>query len=245
MTKLNGLGQQLLVDGFNISGDVGAWSSGCPHGVYDVTGLDKFANERILGRKDGRLALNAFFNPSAGAVHDVLSTVPTTDRQASLLVGSTLGAPAASILAKQITYDGDRPADGSMGFNTELLSNGFPLEWGIQLTAGTDDLTAAAAGTGVDTLASASFGLQAYLHVTAFTGTSATVTIQDNTADVPGTYTDVTGAAFAAATAVGAQRIQTSRTQTVRRWVRFNVTGVFSALTLAVVVVKNEASAVF
>lgn len=245
MSKQSGIGDQLVVGGFMISNDIGAMQIGSPHGVFDVTGIDKGAPERILGRKDGRMAGTAWFNPTADRSHDVLSPVPTTDVDLSYLHTTILGGPAASLRAKQVSYGMDRPADGSLSCPFEALANGFPTEWGRQLTAGDDTLSAAGAGLGIDTAASASFGLQAYLHVLAFTGTSATITIQDNTADVPGTYTDVTGAAFTAVSAVGTQRIQTSRTQTVRQWVRFNVTGTFSVLTIVINMVKNLGTTTF
>lgn len=245
MTKQNGLGDQLLVGGVNLSNDIGAVEISCPHGVFISTGLDKLAVERLLARKDGRIAVDAYFNPSAGASHDTLNNLPSTDVQTAFLHTTTRGKPAVELLAKQANYDGTRGADGQLGFKAEFLGNGFPTEWGNQLTAGSDVLTGAAAGPGVDFTAATAFGLQAYLHVLAFTGTSATVTIQDNTADVAGTYADVTGAGFAAASAIGAQRIQTSRTQAVRRWVRYNVTGTFSALTLAVIIAKNDTTVNF
>lgn len=245
MTKQAALGAQLLVAGINVSNDIREVSMGSPHGVFPSTGIDKGAMERMLGRKDGRIAVTTFFNPAAGRAHDVFSALPRTDVIGTFQHAQAVGSAAASLQAKQLNHDGDRPADGQLFFAVEMLANGFPLEWGNNLTAGSDVLTGAAAGTGFDTAASASFGLQAYLHVLAFTGTSATVTIQDNTTDTPGTYADVTGAGFVAATAVGAQRIQTSRTQTVRRWIRYNVTGTFSALTLAVLVTKNEGTVNF
>lgn len=244
MAKQSGLGDQLVIAGTNVSNDIQSADISSPHGTFDVTGIDVTAHERILGRKDGRIAVSAFWNPASGRVHDILSALPTTDTAVQYQKGVVRGGPVANLVAKQINYDAARGADGQLMFNAEALGQGYPTEWGNQLTAGADLLGAAGAGAGVDFGAATNFGLQAYLHVLLFTGTSATVTLQDFTADTPASYTDITGAGFAAASAVGWQRIQTSRTQTVRRWVRYNVTGTFSALVIAVAVVKNELAGV-
>lgn len=44
-----------------------------PYGVQDVTGIDKFAHERLLLLADFSGTLNSVFNPSANRVHDVMS----------------------------------------------------------------------------------------------------------------------------------------------------------------------------
>ena len=78
------------------------------------------------------------------------------------------------------------------------------------------------------------------MQVTAFSGTSVTVTIQhsdDNAAGDP--YAAVTGGAFTAVTAVGTQRVQTARNASVKRWLRINLAGTFTTVSLLVMVAKN------
>jgi hypothetical protein len=92
------------------------------------------------------------------------------------------------------------------------------------------------------------FGLQAYLHVFAVVGTSVTVKLQESSDNSGDAYADVTGGGFTAVTAVagtGSQRIQTSRTQTIERYLRVVTTGTFSSATFAVAVVRNDTSVVF
>lgn len=86
---------------------------------------------------------------------------------------------------------------------------------------------------GTVTKTSTNFGLSAYLQVLAVTGTSVTVKLQDCEKS-GGTYADITGAAFTAATALGTERIQTTATRTVRRWVKVTTTGTFNPATFAV-----------
>jgi len=241
MAKQGGMGDQLYVDGFDISGDIGSLSS-IRGGMttLDVTGIDKSGMERIGGIRDGSMSFTSFMNDSTGQAHLRLRPLPRPDILVSYLRGTGIGSPIASLAAKQLNYDGTRGSDGSLTFVTDAQSNGFGLEWGQQLTAGKrTDTTATSPATGLDTLASASFGLQAYLHVFAFTGTSVTVTLQDS-ADNSSFAAIGGGVSFVAASAVGAQRIATVNTQTVRRYVRAITTGTFSNAVFTVQLTKNE-----
>lgn len=85
------------------------------------------------------------------------------------------------------------------------------------------------------------YGAQAYLQVTAFTGTDVTVKVQDSADGT--TYADVTGLAFAQTTAAHtAQRIATANNATIRRyWRAVTITsGGFTSATFAVAVVRNQ-----
>lgn len=248
--KTGGLGDALYIAGFNASGDIqqlGAIGGG--PALLDVTGIDKSAHERIGGLRDGRFEMTTFFNHVAvtGGTHEKLAALPRTDVILTYCRGTTLGNPAASIVAKQIGYDPTRGNDGSLTFGVSAQANGYGIEWGRQLTAGVRTDTAATNGTGVDTTASASFGGQAYLQVFSFTGTDATVKIQDSADN--STFADVTSFAFTQVTAAPfSQRIALSNTATIRRYVRAVTvtTGGFTSLSFAVNLIKNEiASVVF
>jgi hypothetical protein len=244
MAKSSGLGANCYVGGFDLSGDVGSLQNiSTPRAVQDVTGINKSAMERIYLTRDGAMAYSTFFNPSAAQSHPVLSALPTTDQPVTYVHRPTIGQPAASMVGKQINYDGTRNTDGSLGFTIQAQANGYGLEWGRMLTAGVAETTTAGALAGLDYgvgVGQTLFGLQAYLHVFAFTGTSATAAVQDS-ADGSTDWQNVTDGVFAAATAVSSQRIQTDRDETVRRHLRVNVTGTFTVFDYSVVVIKNTA----
>jgi hypothetical protein len=250
VAKQSGLGDGLLVAGYDLSGDIGSLSRiGGGPAALDVTGINKSGFERIGGVRDGGFAFQAWFNDAAGQAHPRLSTLPTTDVIATYLRGTTLGNPAAAVVAKQINYDGTRGQDGSFTFAVEALANAYGLEWGRQLTAGLRTDTAATNGTSVD-LGSASpgaFGLQAYLHVTSFAGTDATITIQESSDNGADAYAAVVGGAFTQVT-VGptSQRIATAAIN-VERYLRIatSTTGGFSSLVFEVMAVRNDTSVVF
>lgn len=241
MPKSSGLGARCFVGASDLSGDVGSLQNiSTPRAVQDVTGIDKDAMERIYLTRDGAISYSVFYNPAIDGSHPVLSALPTSDQPVTYAHRAAIGAPAAAMVGKQINYDGTRNADGSLGFTVNSQANGYGLEWGRMLTAGIAETTAAGAQAGLDygvSPGSTAFGLQAYLHVFAFTGTSATVTIQDAADGVA--WLDLADGAFAAATAPGSQRLQTARDATVRRHLRVNVTGTFTVFNFAVVVVKN------
>ncbi len=239
MAKQSGMGDRLFVSGYDLSGDIGSLSS--IHGgmaLGDVTDITRSAFERIGLLRDGGIAFSSFMNDSAGAGHTRLKTLPTADVLVSYCRGTSIGSPAASMLAKQIDYNGTRADDGMLTYETSAQANGFGLEWGQLLTAGIRTDTTATNGASLDTAASASFGAQAYLQVFSVTGTSVTVTIEDSAND--STFAAVAGFAFTAATTAGTQRIAIANTATVRRYVRAVTTGTFSNAQFAVQLVKNE-----
>jgi hypothetical protein len=249
MAKRTGLGQRFFLDGYDLSGDVGSLDSvSTTINPLVTTGINKEAFERIAGLRDGQLSFMAFFNPASLMSHDRLSNLPSTPVAAMYLTGTTIGNPAAMITGPQVSYDGNRSDDGSFTFKTAIMGDKFALEWGRLLTAGRSTLSSAGAITSYDygaAIGTTNFGFTAYLQVFAFTGTSATVAIQSSTDNGAGdAFANVTGGAFAAASAVGTQRIITSTTQAVERYLRVNVTGTFSALDFAVVLIRNETTPV-
>jgi hypothetical protein len=252
MPKVSGLGDNFYLDGYDLSGDTSALGSlATPINPIEVTGIDKSAIERLAGLRDGNMEWVSYFNPAALQAHAALSPLPTTDRIASYFHNPAIGSPAFSMIGKQVGYDPTRADDGALTFAVTASSNAYAAEWGQQLTAGKVVITGAGAQASIDgnnygTSGTTNFGLQAYLHVFAFTGTSATVTIQSSTDDGAGdAFTNVTGAAFTAATGRTFERIQTGRTQAVERYLRASVAGTFSSFTFAVMVVRNSAAEPF
>ncbi len=243
MAKQSGLGDRLYVNGFDVSGDIGSLSRiAGGQTLLDVTDITQSAFDRIGGIRDGGLTFSAFMNDSANRAHSRFRTLPTADVLVSYLRGTGIGSPIASCAAKQIGYNGTRGQAGDLTYEIDVQANAFGLEWGQQLTAGIrTDTTATSPATGLDTTASLSFGLQAYLQVFALTGTSVTVTLQDSADNI--SFLPIGGGvSFAAASVAGAQRIATVNTQTVRRYVRAITTGTFTNAQFTVQLTKNESA---
>ena len=243
MAKTSGLGDNCYVGGYDLSGDIGSLGkiSGSV-ATIDVTGINKSAYERIGGLRDGGIDFDAYWNTSAAQAHAVLSALPTTDVHLMYCRGTTLGNPAAAMIAKQVDYAPTRTSAGELTAKVSAVSNAYGLEWGELLTGGLRTDTAATNGSSIDGTASTSFGWQAYLQSTALTGTSCTVTIQDSADNAA--WSNVTGGAFTAFTGPGAQRLASATNATLRRYVRAITTGTFSSATFACVIVRNQAAQV-
>lgn len=251
MAKQSGLGDNLYVAGYDLSGDIQALSRvGGGPATQDVTGIDKSAHERIGLVRDGAIEYTGFFNDATDRLHERASALPTTDQIVTYCRGTTLGNPAACLVSKQLNYDGTRADSGELTFAVSTQANGFGLEWGRQVTAGKRTDSAATNGSSVDFgTGSTSFGLQAYLHVFSFTGTDVTIKLQESSDDgAVDTFADVTGGAFTqVTTGPTAERIATSGSQTVERYLRVVTvtTGGFSNLVFAVIVNRNATSTSF
>lgn len=239
MAKQSGLGDNLYVGGYDLSGDINSFGRiGGGPAALEVTAIDKSGMERLGGLRDGGINFTTYFDPASNMSHDRLGNLPTTDVQLHYCRSTLLGAPGAAIIAKQINYNGNRATNGAFTFQVETQGNAYGLEWGRQLTAGKRTDSTATNGASIDTTASAAFGAQAYLQVLAFTGTSVTVTIQDSADD--SSFANVTGLAFTAATGITTERLATANTATIRRYLRAITTGTFSNAVFSVIVVKNE-----
>jgi hypothetical protein len=137
VSKQTGLGDNLLVSGYDISGDtqsIGSLST--PIATIDLTGIDKEAMERGFGIADAQGEFTSFFNDADDAEHEVLKTLPRTNGHLMYLRGTGPGRSAFAVQGKRIDYAGTRGDDGSFTFNVSFNSDGFVADWGYQLTDG-------------------------------------------------------------------------------------------------------------
>lgn len=238
MTKASGIGHNLYVAQYDLTGDTGSVQTiAGPRGTTVVTGLASAGVERILTHRDGEITFTSFWNIATDQVHTALSGLVTTDRlvtYAGLTSGGTVGDPAASLNAKQINYDPTRGQDGSLVETTQFLGNaGNGLEWGQLLTTGKQTYaTGTVNGASIDLGAvSTLFGSSAYLHVFSIGSGTSTFTVTDSADNITFGTTLHT---FTAVTTATSERLQGSTSGTVRRYVRLEKTGVSTA-TVAVV----------
>lgn len=248
MAKKSGLGSALFVHGYDLSDDGQSIAQcGCPRATQDMTGLRKRGMQRKELLRDGVFNWVGFWNADVGAANDVLAnpTLPDTDQIVTWCpVGELIGNPALCQTSLVLDYAPTRAQSGELTIAVNSTANGFGQEWCDLLTAGARVDGGATNGASLDTAASVSFGLQAYLHVLEFTGTSAAIAVQDSADNV--SFANLTGGSFVSVTAApGAQRIQTGRTQTVRRYLRVATTGVFTNLKFLVAVQKNVITTAF
>lgn len=251
MGKATGLGDALYVAGRDLSGDTQALGAiGGGPAALDVTGINKSAYERIGGLRDGRIEWTSFFNDATGAAHPTLKTLPTSDVQILYCRGTTLGNPAAGMVAKQVNYDGSRGADGMFTFALQAQSNGYGLEWGRLLTAGSATQTGASgSGTSIDLgTGTVSFGGQMYLQVTDFTGTDITFGVETSSDNGAGdAFAGIGSLEQQVTTANTTFRTATSSSQAIERYARYYwyTSGGFTTCTFAIMFTRNDTATVF
>lgn len=238
MAKKSGLGQYLILGDTDISGDVGTIdNASMSRGTHEVTGINKRAKERLLLKSDSSLEFSGFFNPTG--MHPEVAALPRTDIVMSYLDGDTVGAEAATMVAKQVNYDPSLGGEGALELKVSCVaSDGSPLGWGKQLTAGVDTFTVAA-GESTSSLdfGAASTGGFFTVHCTAFTGTTCTVRLQDSPDN--STFADVDASASTVFVSTGAARISLSPSVNIDRYVRGRITGTFTTVDLLISFVKG------
>jgi hypothetical protein len=138
MAKASGLGMTALsVEDStptlrDIRNDITNLQWATPRAVQDITGVDKFAYERLLLLADMSMTLNAVYDNAANKVHDVFKSVPTymLGRAFTLTVnGTTLGTtPTVQLIATD--YAITRAQTGELTASIPLsLSNGAIPTW--------------------------------------------------------------------------------------------------------------------
>jgi hypothetical protein len=129
VAKQTGIGANLYVDEYDLSGDVGAVGNiGMSRTQLDVTGIDKDHMERLPGLGDGGISYTGFYNPSGA--HAVLAPIGTAAQIVTVALGTAVGAGAASLHGVEVNFDKTRGTDGSLVFSTEAMSfAGFGTEW--------------------------------------------------------------------------------------------------------------------
>jgi hypothetical protein len=247
MAKQSGIGTNFYFNGIDVSGGTQVINkiSGGP-AVLDVTDITQRAHSRIGGTRDGGIDITALLDPAAGAIHETLSALTTSDAHLMVAIptdptaGLAIGDPAVAATNRQVGYDPTRATDGGLTFSIATVSDGHGIEWGDLITPGKRTDTSATDGDSLDmTTASTGFGWTAYAQVFSVTGTSVTLTIEDSADDA--SFDPLTGGAFTAVAdpGPGYQRLAGGATATVRRYVRVASSGTFSEAIFSVMFVRN------
>lgn len=237
MAKSSGLNVRLYVDGNDLSGDANSLGAvGYANELYDVTTLDSSATARLLGKVDGTMSVNGYFDNAAGKIHAVLTgnsgKMPTADVNVLVPLGSAVGDPVYGLVAKEAEYNTDRTDSGPITVTSSFASNGYGPEFGVMLTAFSDTHSSAGSGTVVDGGASSSGGGVGFLQVFSLASGSVTVKVEESTSS-GGSYTAVTTFSTVAAAAAPTSE-RTVMTGTVQRYLKVTTTGTFSNAVIAV-----------
>ena len=138
MTKASGLGMtSLSVDDDtgtlrDIRNDVTNFQFATPRGVQDITGVDKFAFERLLLLADMSMTLNGVYDNAANKAHAVFKSVSTytVGREILLVVNTTTLGTTPQVEMIATDYALTRAQSGELTWSVPLaLSNGVIPTW--------------------------------------------------------------------------------------------------------------------
>ena len=140
MAKTSGLGGVIKVADASssvqtITNDNTNYTFSTPRNTQDVTGVDKFANERILLLADYSVTLNGVFNTAANQSHAVFSTIPSTTVTRSVEIdpiGTTTGFPKLVVNCLLTDYQITRANTGELTWQVPgSLADGTAPTWTV------------------------------------------------------------------------------------------------------------------
>jgi hypothetical protein len=138
VAKTSGLGGAILVADATstvrtITNDCTNYTFTTPRATQDVTGVDKFANERILLLADYSVTLNGVFNTAANQSHAVFSTITSTNVVRSVEIdpiGATTGLPSLVVNNILTDYQITRASTGELTWQVPgSLADGNAPTW--------------------------------------------------------------------------------------------------------------------
>jgi hypothetical protein len=164
---LNGEFLQVLVGGYELTGDSNKISINDKRQLYEVTAFVDQVKNYISGKRMIALDHSGYMNSAAGKSHPVLKAGNIQAVFSAFLgqnANPVVGDPTYSIFVQDTSYKALPEVGKYVPFNSELMNAGSLGGWGIALTPPTT-ITNTATGTGVNEGASSSNGGAAFLHV--------------------------------------------------------------------------------
>ncbi len=136
MAKESGIGwTRLEVDDAvptarDIKNDVTNFEFATPRAVQEITGVDKFAMERLLLLADFSITLNGVFNDASNQSHDVLKTVCSAT--VTRTIGLTVSGQILNNECLITDYNVTRGDDGSLTWTAPaVLQDGTAPTWTV------------------------------------------------------------------------------------------------------------------
>lgn len=233
MSAKHGSRARIWVAQFEISGYGNSLEAHMKRDAVDVTPQGQTGNAPAKVFIPGLLEWNknakGFWDDAVGALDDILAPLVQTQTQIIFApAGGSEGQIAkAGYNAIVNDYNIGSPVNGANSFDAAFQGNNLLARTKIIRNA---TLTGAGNGSAFDVGAAGTQGVEAFLVVTAFTGTSAVIKVQSSADGATGwadrvTFTTVTAATFERAT--GGTNVD--------RYQRVAVTGTFSSMTFLVV----------
>lgn len=196
--------------------------------THDTTTFGADAKTYEPGLKDGTASLAGLFDGDPDAIDEELDAILGGAAQVVTIgvEGMAAGKRARLLQALETEYNVSSPVADMVAVDASIQADGG-IDAGVSLQA-PSAVTGTGNGTSVDNTVATTNGGVAHLHVTAFTGTSATIKIQ-HSAD-GNTWVDL----LTFATISGATVERKAVTGTINRHLRVTRSGTITSITHAV-----------
>ena len=234
MSFTHGKNTGVLVDEFDLTAYLNQATVSKDIPTVDVTPFGVDDHQFLAGPEGGTISLSGMFDATAGASDVVLNTALGNAEVVSVAWPgfTTIGNRTVLSNLREVSYQIRSPINDAVRVTANMTADG-PLRFGVVLK----DLAAEASAanfTSVDNAASSANGAVGNLHVTAFTGTDATIKITDSADN--STFADLI--TFTVATGVTSENKTVAGT--VNRYSRVELSGTFTTVTFAVTFARNQ-----
>lgn len=137
MAKTSGLGATVIVDDAasaaqTITNDVNDFQFATPRAVEDITGVDKYAMEKLLLLADYTVTMKGTFNTATNMSHAVFKTIPlsSSPNRNVKIEPTSGGTPYLSCLAALTDYSISRANSGALTWQVPgTLADGTVPTW--------------------------------------------------------------------------------------------------------------------
>lgn len=229
-TFLHGKETELFLCEFDISCFVNNIDLTQDIDLPEVTTFCDDTRRYINGLKNATGSIGGFIDDDADtgidAILQATFNVPTSSIWTDAPNGFAAGNIAYLFRALINSYNTTQPVDGVQAFTADLqldgdLSRGFSLHANAaEIATGTSIGVDLQNSQGYDGAVTSTSGFVTHLHVCAVSGTVPTLDLEVEDSPDDMVYTSLAGAAFAQATAVGCERLETSPGASVDQFVR-------------------------
>jgi hypothetical protein len=227
----HGKDAKVLVDQFDMSADLTQYNFGLSTQTVDVTTFSNADRVYLPGLNEGSISVQGVFNNATDRTDEELSALRGAETviSASPQSFAAIGDQAHMVNGFLDDYSPRSTVNDAVRFSSGVTASAGAF-LGVTIHHNNQESTT---GTFASVDAGASYapstnGAAAFLHVTQFDGTNATVTIED--AATEPTYGSLV--AFTQVTAVGSEKVTVAGN--VERFVRINLTGTFTTITFVV-----------
>ena len=236
MAFTHGKGAGVFVAQFDLSGDFTQYNWSKSRQTVDVTTMGNDDKVFISGLGEGSVSVSGVFNAATDQSDEELTTLYQNGTE-TVITASPTAAAAIGDRAHMVNgfidnYQPRATVNDAVRFSSGITASAGAYS-GVVLHENAQE-SSTGNHASVDGAAQSTDGATAFIHVTEFNGTDATITVEDSANDSTFgslvAFTQVTGLTSEKVTVAG----------TVERYVRINLAGTFTTITFVVSFARHK-----